>query len=49
MSFFTMLDEDIHNMRLGLKNFEMLFCVAGLVFSNLSKQNGAFIFKVRVQ
>jgi hypothetical protein len=47
-SFFTLLDENIHNIRLGLRAFGVLFCVAGLVFPDVSKQNCAFIFKVRV-
>jgi len=49
MSFSTLVDDIIHNIRLGLRTLGILFCVAGLVFPDVSKQNGAFIFKVRVQ
>ena len=48
MSFFTLLDENIRNIGLGLRAFGVLSCVAGLVFPDVSKQNCAFIFKVRI-
>jgi len=49
MSFFTLLDENIHNIGLELRTLGMLFCVTVLMFSDVTEQNGAFIFKVRVQ